>query len=330
MKIFTPAVFLVLALVTSITGSKSAEAMGQEMHARTIQDVFPDSKLQGLARAACEGDREAIHSAIKGGVNPNGIGARGFTPLFWTLECENIEGIEALLQMGANPNLVSARRTAVTIAASMKNSAVLRLLLKYHGDPNQTIAGSPLSPLELAMSRGVSHKDWDNYYALLNAGADINREYAGRTIVEFAASLRQFDKVEELLTRGYSGDMLKLGGLVQNGPEVDATMFPAAAASRQRVIDLLRQRGVHFPVPSGIERNAGYVSMSPDGIMTAYWMGGRRPDGSFAKERKEVIKPDSPAYHEMLTRIGGLTPNHRKGIPRSAADPVPYVSKEDN
>ena len=103
------------------------------------------------------------------------------------------------------------------------------------------------------MSLGMSDDLWDNYYLLLSAGANINQVSDGATVAEFAAALGRFDKVLELLDRGYNGDLEDLGGLIESRyiPPEDQALLEA----RRRVELKLKQLGVHFPIRPGIERH---------------------------------------------------------------------------
>jgi hypothetical protein len=159
--------------------------------------------------------------------------------------------MEALLRAGADPNAKvpfgeGASFTAVFTAASIADPAILRLLLQYGGDPNAAFEGTPNTALMRAFELGHQEENWENYYTLLNAGADINRVLANRTIAEFAASLDYFDKMAELLERGYNVRLLILGLHV-------TAADPAIMGARQQhwrgvVRSMLQERGIQFPV----------------------------------------------------------------------------------
>ena len=58
--------------------------------------------------------------------------------------------------------------------------------------------------------------DWRAYERLIDEGADINRSaQGGPTIARWASSLGQFDKVEQLLDRGYRADLPALARSVE-------------------------------------------------------------------------------------------------------------------
>lgn len=106
------------------------------------------------------------------------------TPLYWAVSCQSVKGTKALLRAGASPNYIfGGRFSAVYAASTMRASAVLKVLLTYGGDPNAKDTKTDQTALQQALSLGIHDAGWDNYYALLNAGADINRaDEMGRTI----------------------------------------------------------------------------------------------------------------------------------------------------
>jgi ankyrin repeat protein len=222
--------------------------MERKVGGKSVQDVFSEPRLATLARAACDGDDATVARAIKDGADPNGKGFDDVTPLYWAVNCQNLHGVEALLRAGANPNyMFGGRFSAVYAASTMEESAMLKLLLKYGGDPNTKDNKSNKTALEEALSLGIHGADWDNYYALLNLGADINRADAmGDTIAKAAAALGRFDKVAELLERGYRTDLPDLGRTVQIR-RVDPKSEQAEWQAKVKV--MLEQKGVQFPVP---------------------------------------------------------------------------------
>jgi uncharacterized protein len=255
-KEMTSKIGAIASAVMIMVGTQTAGCSEHTVGGLTAKQAFPDPKLAELASAACVGDTGRIARALREGASPNGLGKQGSTPLFWAIHCENLQGIEALLNAGANPNYkMPGHFTATYVAAGMWNPAPLKILLKHGADPNTFYDdASEKTALREALTVGLDGHGFDNYYALLEAGADINRaDSVGNTIATWAVALGAFDKVEELLKRGYKYDLVDLGRNVQIRL-IDPARFPEQAAAKARIIEMLKQRGVHFPVPPKVER----------------------------------------------------------------------------
>lgn len=237
-------------LLVALAGEHEAKSMELLVDKKSAQDVFTEPQLVSLARAACDGDEAAIARALKAGADPDGKGIEDVTPLYWALGCHNLHGTEALLRAGANPNYrFGGRFSAVYAASTMPDPSMLKLLLKYDGDPDARDSKSNQSALERALSLGIHGAGWENYYALIEGGADINRaDDMGETIATAAAAFGQFDKVAELLERGYSHDLTDLGRTLQ-ARHVDLRV---QVEWQLKVKATLERKGVHFPVPPNV------------------------------------------------------------------------------
>lgn len=208
----------------------------------TAEMVFTDPDVRALADAACEGNATEVRRLVTQGAPANARGDKDFTPLLWALSCRNEAGMRALLDAGADPNQEAGFHPPVLVAATYDDPTFLKLLLARGGDPNTTEAAGANTALGTALSVGINREDWRNYYILLNAGVDINREHMGETIAETAVALGQLDKAIELVERGYSHklDYLALSTYtVQIGDT-----FPEALKQQRQLLALLRTKGV--------------------------------------------------------------------------------------
>ena len=190
--------------------------MEHQVGGKRAEEVFQDPRSLSLAKAACDGRRKEIDALVAAGANPNAAGLEGMAPLLWALTCENSDGMEALLKAGADPNQKAhTGLTPVLAAASYRNPSLLSLLLANGGDPDASDGGH-WTALRESFASVVEGGTWDNYYNLLQAGADVNKPNGfGWGIAELAVSQARFDKAIELLERGYDFELAKLAELAQ-------------------------------------------------------------------------------------------------------------------
>lgn len=211
--------FIAFALAAAANSSALAE---HKVGSKTVHDAFPDPSVAALAAAACGGDAVGVARMVKAGVDPNAKGTDAVTPLFWAITCENLRGIEALLVGGADPNYyVPKHFTLMQEAASYRGGRILRLLLQHGGNPNIQDGEDGDTPATEAIFLGVDGH-WENYYALLENGYDINHaDRVGHTIAISLATQDRWDKVLELLNRGYTYDLERLGKYMRFCPATD-------------------------------------------------------------------------------------------------------------
>ena len=206
---------------------------------KDVRQVFENDELAALADAACKGDADAVRAIVGKGADANGLGHKNMTPLLWAMACHNHAGIEALLQHGADPNLKMTEdgETPVFLAAGGDSVETLRLLLKYGGNPNVR------NSVDSALSNAVLRRQMDNYDLLLEMGADINDAdpVTGRTVMVTLVALAQYDRVIDLLNRGYSHDLPDLYAYVINR-FVDESS--PQYQNKKNVIRMLDQRGI--------------------------------------------------------------------------------------
>lgn len=239
---------LLIAITLVAEVSCMASEVERELAGKTAADVFADPGVAQLARAGCEGRADDVQQLAQSGVVVDTRGLDDMTPLVWTEHCRNTAGAIALLDAGANPNGVTPSLHPVFVAVDIGDSEMLRILLDRGGSPNATLPMTAWTALRLALSTALENGEWTSYEMLLESGADINRRYGGDTIAEFAAALNAWDKVADLIERGYSRDLIRIGGFAQNADP--AIMSPEQASWRDNVRTSLEERGVRFPVSS--------------------------------------------------------------------------------
>lgn len=213
-----------------------------------VKDYYTDPLALALIKAAEDNDLNKLKQLINEGADPNTFGKEGMTPLLWVLGQQNKKAMKALLAVGADPNLrLPARESPVSLAAGAKDTEFLTILLNGGGDPNaKNRLGEP------ALFVAIGQKRIENVKILIDYGADINAtDRSSTTPVMDAAALNQYHIVLFLLERGADHKHLADGDLslalyVQEGT-VDQQF--KAYEIRNKVIKMLENRGVRFPVP---------------------------------------------------------------------------------
>ncbi len=200
-----------LCLMTSLSCSGLSSLGGQ-----SIEQTFSNKSVVVLVKAANSGDVEKIDYLVKQGINVNTIGNNGATPLIWTLNARNHRGVEALLQAGADPNLAPDKThfSAMNFVPLGDDPELLRLLLKYGGDPNHLGAGRITDrPLSLAASEGRI----ENMKLLLDAGADINaHDKFNESAASNSITLAKFEATVFLLEHGFNFNLSRLERMVKS------------------------------------------------------------------------------------------------------------------
>lgn len=237
----------VLALSMTMM-NQGGQAMEHRLGQRSVAEVFADPAARALAEAACAGRSADVAAAVKAGSSPHATGLDGVTPLVWALHCGSVDGVRALLAAGARPDAPVGElfSSAVMVAVGQDNPALLQLLLEAGASGDAYALRSDQTALGLALSRGIQSDDW-RHWALLLARADINQPYdaRGHTIATRAASLGRYDRVLELLDRGYHYRLKQLGRTLEVSAVAPGTPL---ARDRAQVQQRLQALGVVFPV----------------------------------------------------------------------------------
>lgn len=169
----------------------------------------------------------------------NGVRVDETTQLIRAIKQKSRQDLFSALANGADPNAKASQEAPVVIAARESDVETLKVLLERGGDPNSISGDNGNSALDAAFTRGVFEGDWDNFYALLDHGADVEQVYRqGTTIAVAAVALGRPSKVLELLDRGYRRDLPRLARMVEgrviSGNEVEVR-------AKQEVIERIRE-----------------------------------------------------------------------------------------
>ena len=198
----------------------SLNACAHQVGGKSIDDVFSGETRQ-LAGFACRGDTKGIQRLVDEGADVNALGLDGASVLMWALSCQNLSGVKALMDNGADPNhKVKNNLNPVTIAASIQqNPELLKAVITAGGSVNAVSGSHEETALMTAFSRGIDTGNWDNYYYLLEAGANINQlTNKGRSIGFHARRYNQNCKIIELIDMGLTEQLDMLLVLAKGSP----------------------------------------------------------------------------------------------------------------
>ncbi len=199
--------------------------------------------INALVAACEEGDLKFVKRLIEtSGIDVNGIGSEGFSPLMMAASEDEIEVLDFLIKKGADVNLKnngwtalieaadegsleSMRRllkagadvdyyftkdtpTAITMAASEGKLKCLKLLVEYGADINGV--GKSLPPLHMAAAE--DKRAVIDY--LISQKIEVNRkDGVGRTALMYAASEGKNYAIKKLLEAGADKSILDSNGL---------------------------------------------------------------------------------------------------------------------
>lgn len=163
--------------------------------------VAPAAGDTRLPDAAEHGNRIAVQSLLKSGVNVNSAQGDGMTALHWSAYRDDAEMAAALLKAGADVRAATRLEglTPLFIAAKGGYADVLALFIKAGADP-KAANSTGATPLMLAAGSG----DTAAVTTLLDHGADVNAKETtwGETALMFAAAYDRVNVVKLLLARG--------------------------------------------------------------------------------------------------------------------------------
>ena len=182
-----------------------------------LQSNFPGQpKIQALALAAERGDAAEVRRLMKEEkVNPDGVfGKEGMPLVAWPVFMKNPEGLKAMLENGADPNMALPitnnpdkkrfkgrnKNNALVWAAKADDPIYLELLLTHGGNPNTRNSNGET----LLFQAAIWGNQWRNVQTLVSHGADVNEPQAGMLapILEHYATLGGFESTYWLLEHG--------------------------------------------------------------------------------------------------------------------------------
>jgi hypothetical protein len=221
------------------------------------ENIFTGKLLQ-LAHAITANDSAHIRALVKSGVNPNGYGKQGVTPLVFAFGRGKKKAFEALLDCGADPNMpITATdasplildQSAMAFIAGAPDNDYLLMLLNHGGDPNtKNNDNEPITKQMIFMSP----PNLEGMRILLDRGADINAtDSSGSTLLIVFGELRDFEQVYYLLQRGADYRIKDKAGFGVDysiyQEEINPKDFPAAYAAQYKCKEFMQAHGIKDP-----------------------------------------------------------------------------------
>ncbi|WP_052756325.1 ankyrin repeat domain-containing protein [Lysobacter capsici] len=169
------------------------------MAAVDIHEVFADPAVADLAEAVADGEVADIRRLAEG-VDLRSHGDKNVTLLEWAVLNKSLDGLNALLDLGADPAQPGIDGSTVVHLAAMANDpAYLEALLAHGADPDTVHAHTGATPLSAALmgERPAQFK------RLLAAGAQVNHaDRMGNTALHVAGKINQPNHALTLLQAG--------------------------------------------------------------------------------------------------------------------------------
>ena len=254
------------------------------------EEWFSDPKTLKLCRAIESRRPKKIQKLIRSGYDPSALDTGRIPLLFWSFFCgEDI--LKALLDGGADPNIVLQDDYNVTSDSITKDSSLLYVALmwsNYHVDDRSFFKNYPRlllehganakeigeeSPLLLALrlrnptAESGEYLDLDTIKLLVSHDANVN--FTSRNgkynPVSIAAQKFDFTALEVLLDHGATVDTSTFPGRecqralyyyrekILNSPLYDADVRRVQNEAFNRVVALLEKQGVTFDAPEAIQ-----------------------------------------------------------------------------
>ena len=163
-------------------------------------EIFPDPSVAALAEALAEGADSARIRDLAKGVDLTATGDKHVTLLQWALLHRNLEGMQALLDAGADPAQPGMDGdTAVHFACMLEDPRFLQALLAHGADPDAANGDTGAAPLRAAL---VTERE-EQFRMLLAAGADPDHaDRMGNTPLHVAGLINEPRRALDLLNAG--------------------------------------------------------------------------------------------------------------------------------
>ena len=209
------------------------------------REAFPDPVVHAAAQGIAEKDFLAALHAVAAQGKIDYVGPDGDTLLLVAIMANNRDAVEAILQLGANPN-VPKDRAPVGVATSVASFEIVQALVKGGADVNGKVESEP------AIWRAALSNRRDVVQLFLQGGAAIDAvNDDGETPAVAAAQAGHFSMAGALIASGSSPFVVPSSGMTlgfwTHRSRLASTSEEGRA--RDRLVQALKDRGHPWPPP---------------------------------------------------------------------------------
>lgn len=232
-------------------------------------ELFKNTPVWDLAKAVEKQDTSEIKNIIRD--NPKiSVDYQepqlGFSLLIWSIYNDKYYSSEQLLKHGANPNLktISSGTSAVIWAAdNLETSELLRLVLKYGGNPN-AVADSAMSYRVGTPLIAASGSRLESVKMLVEAGADLNYVFDNRRNAILSAMIAEKANILRYLLIEKKAEFYEPKKYGNIGPFVAwlrGWVFPLDSENhkiKMEIVDYLKEKGNNYwetDVPESVKKH---------------------------------------------------------------------------
>jgi ankyrin repeat protein len=210
-------------------------------------DTYENPGQEALMRASAFGSARDIREQVGAGANPNMAGQSGNNPLLAAYRRDNRDTFAALLDIGADPNVLPRESTQHNVAFAIiedrddidRRRGYFDLLLAHGLDPN---LGDDFGRL---IHEAASSDDPQYLRMLIDRGVDANANRPWSPI-STATMFAHYDKALLLLPYSSLENMEEAAGMLEE--RARRQHFIGDRDLREELIRQLKARGIDFDV----------------------------------------------------------------------------------
>ncbi len=189
--------------------------------------ILNDNNDTALMLSINMDNHEIVEHLLNDGGNAN-LEINGMTILNYTVKNNHHESCELLLKYGANVN----KNDPLHLALQEKNRTIIKILLKYKAIVNQKDEYG-----RAALTHSVISGNYKNFKIILNYDGNINqRDRSGESALFFAVKNKKYKMIEMLIRKGTNVNF-------QNYDWKRSVLMQAARANQIEIVEYLLKNG---------------------------------------------------------------------------------------